>query len=749
MAKKVEIELDVKGNVVESTKNLKAMKAELKTLDVASPEFKKLFNDIDDLEDKIKGAKKGSSDWIDSLEQAGGPLGALGAGLNKAKVATTSFGTALKATGIGLVVAAIGGLVAAFAETEGAMKKLDPLIIGFQKILGGIFSALEPLIDAFLDLAMDALPYVTKGISVFYSSLVSLFTLIKTGGGAIAKILKGIFTLDMDTIKEGYADLTGTWDATVKAFDESQKRFDEGSKKITKKEKENTKERKDNADKELQDKIKQIDAKNKLADAELEKAKAIAMGLATTEEEKAKVEQEFAQKAYDQKKKQLEEKQALYKKGTVEYEDYQAQLVALEADYTNKSNEFKDKQTEADKKRREEYKKALEDFNKEVEDIKIAAIKDETKKAEAAENKRFQDQRSKVVLEMLALGKTTEEMNQVLELLEQTHQDNLTTITNDGLLKKAQIEKGDRDARYVRMMAGYTNDVDMQRTLLEAKKLADDEYYASQLAKEGLTAEQIKALNDKKLADQIEYTNKSADIERQRVAVKQKALDDITTIFGAESDVGKAALIAKQILMAKELVMEISKTITFSTQAAARSAVAVAEGTAQTAKIGFPQNIPMLIGYAAQAVAIIMAIKSAVSSAKGSASAVPTGGATTSAPATPAQPAAPNLGKNYGAGGMINGPLHAAGGVMINAEGGEAIMTRGAVTKFAPLLSALNVAGGGTSFSRGAVGYANVDNPKVADAANNNPMIVKTYVVTNDLTTAAQKQARLKDLSTL
>ena len=62
--------------------------------------------------------------------------------------------------------------------------------------------------------------------------------------------------------------------------------------------------------------------------------------------------------------------------------------------------------------------------------------------------------------------------------------------------------------------------------------------------------------------------------------------------------------------------MEIKKTITFSTQAAARSLVAVAEGTAQTAKIGFPQNIPMLIGYAAQAAGIYSAIKKATSKAK-------------------------------------------------------------------------------------------------------------------------------------
>jgi hypothetical protein len=76
--------------------------------------------------------------------------------------------------------------------------------------------------------------------------------------------------------------------------------------------------------------------------------------------------------------------------------------------------------------------------------------------------------------------------------------------------------------------------------------------------------------------------------------------------------------------------MEAKKTITFSALAASRSVVAVAEGTAQTAKVGFPQNIPLLIGYAAQAVGIISAITSAIGKSKGVASSLggSTGGST-------------------------------------------------------------------------------------------------------------------------
>ena len=111
--------------------------------------------------------------------------------------------------------------------------------------------------------------------------------------------------------------------------------------------------------------------------------------------------------------------------------------------------------------------------------------------------------------------------------------------------------------------------------------------------------------------------------------------------------------------------------------------------------------------------------------------------------------APPTMGKNYAMGGMIEGPRHSQGGVPLEAEGGEAIMTRGAVTAFAPLLSTLNQMGGGTSFSQGAVGQAGYDFPQTQSQDIQAPQITKTYVVENELTTMQQRQARLKDLSIL
>jgi chromosome segregation ATPase len=104
MAKKVEIEVDVKGNVVESTKNMKALKQQLKEVPAGTAEWSKIKNQIRDIEDALESANASSEDFKGQLENAPGPLGALGGAIKKVELATKSWGAAFKALGIGLLV---------------------------------------------------------------------------------------------------------------------------------------------------------------------------------------------------------------------------------------------------------------------------------------------------------------------------------------------------------------------------------------------------------------------------------------------------------------------------------------------------------------------------------------------------------------------------------------------------------------------------------------------------------------------
>lgn len=232
--------------VEESIAGLKQLKRELKNVAVGSEEFKKLYNDIDDLEDKLKSAKNTSSDWVDSLEGAGGKLGMLGGAINKAKVATQTFGGALKATGIGILVGLLGGLVAAFSENESAMKKIQPLFDGLKKITFGIFRAVEPLVDVFMDLAMKALPYVADAVGSVYSGMMAYFKFLKEAGGGAMQILKGVFTLDSDAIAAGIDQVKGSFSKAGDTYKKSMKAFGEGSKELTETEKAEAEKREEN-----------------------------------------------------------------------------------------------------------------------------------------------------------------------------------------------------------------------------------------------------------------------------------------------------------------------------------------------------------------------------------------------------------------------------------------------------------------------------------------------------------------------
>ena len=132
------------------------------------------------------------------------------------------------------------------------------------------------------------------------------------------------------------------------------------------------------------------------------------------------------------------------------------------------------------------------------------------------------------------------------------------------------------------------------------------------------TARQTNLTRDQEIAEA------ERALDEQKTASKQKALDDLITIGGAESKFGKAMLIAKQLILARELIMDIQGTSSAAIAAAnkttlkaSEAGVDVATGAAKAVSAFAPPfNIPIIIGYAAQAVGIVSAIKGAMSKSK-------------------------------------------------------------------------------------------------------------------------------------
>jgi hypothetical protein len=569
MAEKVEVDIEVKSNVKGSIAELKELKKQLKETAAGSAEFKRLANEIDDLEDKIKGSKAGASDWIDTLESAGGPIGAIGGALNKAKVATVSFGTALKATGIGLITAAVAGLVGAFSEQEGMLKKLEPLLIGLEKILGGIFAAFEPLLNAFIEMATQALPYITKGIGIFYSVLLGLFKLIQNVGTGVLKILKGIFTLDFSAVTEGYDQIKNAIPAALDAGREAFGRYEEGTKRLTKTEKENLKERKEANDKALEERKKLLEAQGKLDEAALEQLKEQALAQATTDEEKLQIEKDYFEKVYALREADLQRKLALEKKGSAEFKQIEAELLQLRADGIAKRKEFADKETELAAKAAEDKKKANEEaLNKESLDLELS--REKGLQTEAEYQQALYDMRVKYANSNEDLVKAEIDLQKFKNEEAKKRAEEAREITAIGI--QQQIEA--IDTLNSKVEGDFA--LDLERLAQKRELLAQAE--ANELANTDLTEVQKTEIRAKYAKERENITNQEIATEKAAQDAKialQNAYADLAGQFGqtlqAIAGKNKGVAIAGVII---EQASNIAKIVANTAAANAKAAAA-------------------------------------------------------------------------------------------------------------------------------------------------------------------------------
>ena len=781
MAQTQELDIRVKaildaGPTVQGLRDLKKLQKEFGS---ETKNFKAAEQGILDFGDSIKVAKGQSQDLVDSLASAPGPIGLLARGYDTLTSSTNKFGLALKATGIGLLVALVGQLVAAFTSNEKAMKKLEPVMIAFEQILGGIFAALEPVFDLFVDLVMWVMPKLQMAIGGLYTAFAALGSFLKNfivvqikGFMAFAKVLKGVFTLDWDTIKEGFTDFktaivdgvknvvdttTGTWD-----------RYNKGLKETTKTQKKNLEEQgKASADAANKEK-ERIEGLLKAREADLAKQKAIALDAAKTEQERFAIEKKFAEDTYNAKKKSLEDTRALYPKGSKEYKDYTSQLTALDAEYITKKTEFRNKDKEQEKKDFDELVKASQDANKRKVDDLTATFNlqkekygENSKEARAAQDQIFKAQAEGLENEKkLFEGRkelTKEEKARLEDI--KTAQKNLTSTIQtenekriksdrDAAIKRLDDDKKISDEKFARDMQNAGLDFELQRKILEDKLNADREYFAAQEILYAGNKEKLGEIDRARLASQETYAQQEEQIRQKQVALNLQAADAVINALGAETAAGKAALIAKQVILAKELILEVKRTIAFSKSALAQSKIAVATGAAQTAKIGFPQNVPLLILYAAQAATIIKTVIDATKMANeaGNVGSTDTG-------SVPSGTAVPRP-RGLASGGLVQG----VGGPksdMIPAmlSNGESVINAQSTSMFRPLLSSINEIGGGRRFAEGglSVGSFSQDQTlsQLQTMMNTQQSPIKTYVVASDMSNQQMLDRNIKTRSTL
>ena len=132
--------------------------------------------------------------------------------------------------------------------------------------------------------------------------------------------------------------------------------------------------------------------------------------------------------------------------------------------------------------------------------------------------------------------------------------------------------------------------------------------------------------------NELNKVQETADLEakeashQKRMMLLQSGLDATARALGEETKMGKLALVVKQGLIMKEMLMEAKKSLSSVTLKAAEAAADTSTGFAKTLSAGFPQNIPLLAAYALQALAIGRSIAGTVGKAKDAARSAGAGG---------------------------------------------------------------------------------------------------------------------------
>lgn len=532
-------------------------------IDEVTKDVKKLSNSFDDTSKEIKGIQK-------STKSAEGGVKSLSDGFK-------GMGLAVKAIGIGLVLEAFNMFKDVLSKNQKVVDLFNTAIgalsIAFNDLIDFVLKSFPSVIKIFKDIFENPTVYLKKFGDLIKENLIERFnSLLDTVGylgEALKKVFEGDFAGAMDSVKKAGKESLDVLTGVNNSFDKGKKIIGDAANSIA-----------DYAVKTFKASEANVKLQNSAILAAAEQGRLVEQ-YDRQAEKLRQIRDNDLLSIDDRIKANNNLKKVLEKQQDAMIAQAQLQVSAARATYAmNKSIENQAAVTDAL-------------ANKEGVLAQIEGLRSEQMSNSISLQK-----------EKIELGQS--EIENLNSLAIEQKKFNESLETNE--LKKLENQRVNLEEEKRIELERLQLKIDSAVSGTQAKIDAENEY-----------AIKSQEINNALTTNKIEIAKQEKALEEEKIRVKLKSLDDIQAIFGAESKIGKAALIAKQLLMAKELVLEVSKTISFATQSAARSTIAVVEGSAQTAKVGFPQNIPLLIGYAAQAAGIYSAIRGALKSAKTSA----------------------------------------------------------------------------------------------------------------------------------
>lgn len=233
---------------------------------------------------------------------------------------------------------------------------------------------------------------------------------------------------------------------------------------------------------------------------------------------------------------------------------------------------------------------------------------------------------------------------------EEQRQKDLAEFSKTVREANAQNEDEQRELELAKIKEHFENLINSELANNE-QKLALQDSLNEALAKKQAEfdkqdADRKKALEEKNDAEVQAKLDKEAEIEAQRIALRQETFDNAVQLAGEETALGKALLLAKQIILAKEFILQAKEQIQDAKALAVKGKNKVAEVTLEGAEASTqvagsitkatntappPFNIPFILTAIATGASVMSAVKSAIKATKSAASkaGASAGGATT------------------------------------------------------------------------------------------------------------------------
>lgn len=551
---KVEVEIDIDGKEAESV-------------------LAKLNKTLGILNENLKDQGKNAKESLEAVDE----------GAEKAKKSTFSFGKVLKGAfaifgGAGIVALAIKAFNAFFEvlKSNSTITKflnvaMESLSIVLNDVVNFLVSNISVVTDFFNALLVDPQKTLTdfskkiqEGVIDRFNELLEVFGLV---GKALGKLVTGDFSGAFDTIKEAGKQVVDVYTGVDKSFDKVASALTKYSKEVVKTAQENVK----------------LAGSAELAELAnvglLENFDRMNEELRQTRDEERNTISERIQANEDLHKNLMEQKDLML-------ENAQISIDAAQANLNKDKNNL-------------EFKKAMQIAENEFAAVRatIAGFESEYKAQDLA--------LSREQLEM-----TTTRLESESNLNFQKQRFNADQILDDvkRLEEHKKINEAEKESETIRLQSVIDNANAGTQAKIDAQ-IALNEFM--QTSNELQKTNETDLVNAKRTA-----TDAQIQLDAEVRASKVQTLDTLISVAGKETSMGKALLVAKAGFALQEMIMNAQKTLSNATLVGADAAANVSGGFAKTLSAGFPQNIPLLIGYGVQAAAIIGTLRSSLRTAK-------------------------------------------------------------------------------------------------------------------------------------